>query len=312
VENIVVSVAMATYNGDKYLREQLDSIYAQTHPKLEVIVCDDGSVDNTASILEEYKQKHGLIYKVNESNLKVVKNFEKAILQCTAPYIALSDQDDVWLPGKIEKSLKKILELELQYGAHVPLLIFTDLTVVDDNLHILHPSLWKHLKIAPKNIMFNRLLVENVITGCTILMNQTLAKLAFPGPNEIIMHDVWLGLVSSYFGHISYIPETTVLYRQHSNNTIGIKKPVIWKRLQKFLYNINQPDQYFFSNELKQAQAFKEKYCYLLANHTKQKEILSSFITCKHAGFFQRKFIILKYRFFGNTLKRTLNILTRF
>ena len=303
---------MATYNGDKYLREQLDSIYAQTHPKLEVIVCDDGSVDSTASILEEYRQKYGLTYIVNETNLKVVKNFEKAILQCTAPYIALSDQDDVWLPGKIEKSLKKILELELQYGAHVPLLIFTDLTVVDDKLHILHPSLWKHQKIAPKNIMFNRLLVENVITGCTILMNQTLAKLAFPAPNEIIMHDVWLGLVSSYFGHISYIPETTVLYRQHLNNTIGVKKPSIWKRLQKYIYNINQPDHYFFSNELKQAQAFKEKYFSLLTNHTKENEILNKFISCKYAGFFQRKFIILKYRFFGNTLKRTLNILARF
>lgn len=155
------------------------------------------------------------------------------------------------------------MELELQYGKNVPLLIFTDLTVVDNKLHTLHSSLWKYLQIDPKNTTFNRLLVENVITGCTILMNQALAKLAFPAPNEIIMHDVWLGLVTSYFGHISYISETTVLYRQHSNNTIGVIKPVIWKRLKKLIYNIDQPDQHFFSNELKQAQAFKKIFLFI-------------------------------------------------
>ncbi|MET0300428.1 MAG: glycosyltransferase family 2 protein, partial [Flavitalea sp.] len=260
MENIVVSVAMATYNGGKYLREQLDSIYGQTHKKLEVIVCDDRSVDNTASILEEYNQKHGLVYQINDTNLKVVKNFEKAILKCTSQYIALSDQDDVWLPDKIEKSLKKIQELEARFGTDVPLLVFSDLTIVDDNLNTLHASLWKHQKLAPENAVLNRLLVENVITGCTILMNQALARLAFPGPKEIIMHDVWLGLVSSCFGHISFVAEPTILYRQHSNNTIGVKKSSIWNRFGKFLGEINQADKYFFANEIKQAQAFIEKF----------------------------------------------------
>jgi glycosyltransferase involved in cell wall biosynthesis len=311
LDQIKVSVAIATYNGEKYLADQLDSIYQQTHNNLEVVVSDDGSEDNTIAILKNYKNRHGLLYTANGENLRVAKNFEKAVSLCTAPYIALSDQDDVWLPQKIEKSLLKIVELEARYGQDTPLLVFTDLVVADQRLHTIHASLWAHLKIKPWCATFNRLLVENVITGCTILMNQALSKLAFPAPGEILMHDVWLGLVAACFGHADYIAEPTVLYRQHAGNIVGASFPSLWEKMQNLINRTNRNERFFFA-ELKQAESFKKKFHVLLSSTPKQNEILSNFIACKNTSFFHRKFIILKYRFFGNTIKRTINILVRF
>jgi glycosyltransferase involved in cell wall biosynthesis len=306
-----VSIAIATYNGAKYLADQLDSIYTQTFSNLEVVVSDDGSKDNTVAILEKYRNKYGLIYHVNENNLKVAKNFEKAISLCSAPYIALSDQDDVWLPEKIEKSLLKLVELESKYGQNTPLLVFTDLVVTNDHLQTIYPSLWNHLRVKPKNATFNRLLVENVVTGCTILMNRALAKLAFPAPDHILMHDIWLGLVAACFGHIDYITEPTILYRQHAGNIVGATYPSVWEKIQNVVSKINNRER-FFSKELDQAVCFEKKFRTLLESHPEQKEILRNFIACKHTGFLQRKFIILKYGFFGNTLKKTVNVLLRF
>lgn len=311
IERIKVSVAIATYNGAKYITEQLDSIYGQTHPNLEVVVSDDGSVDNTIGILERYKNTCGLIFNVNENNVKVVKNFEKAVSLCTAPYIALSDQDDVWLPQKIEKSLLKIIELESRYGQNTPLLVFTDLVVANQHLQTIHPSLWNHLQVKPEHATFNRLLVENVITGCTILMNKALAKLAFPAPDNILMHDIWLGLVASCFGHIDYVATPTVLYRQHASNIVGATFPSLREKLQKVIGRVNRQER-FFSAELEQAEAFEKKFYILLKSVPLKYEILSNFIACKRIGFFHRKLNILKYRFFGNTIKRTINILARF
>lgn len=106
MKNKLVSIAMATYNGEKYLKEQLDSIYAQTYKNIEVIVCDDCSSDKTVEILDEYKEKYGLKYYINEKNLGFKKNFEKAISLCSGDFIALADQDDIWIESKIEIFLK--------------------------------------------------------------------------------------------------------------------------------------------------------------------------------------------------------------
>jgi glycosyltransferase involved in cell wall biosynthesis len=311
LDQLKVSVAIATYNGENYLTAQLESIYAQTFQNLEVVVTDDASTDNTVAILEKYRKTHGLLYSINEENLRVAKNFEKAISLCKAPYIALSDQDDVWMADKIEKSLLKLLEMESFYGPSMPLLVFTDLAVAGEQLQIIHASLWDHLRIRPKYATFNRLLVENVITGCTIMMNQALANLAFPAPEHILMHDVWLGLVASCFGHVGYVAEPTLLYRQHSANIVGATLPSVWEKWQHAIDRMHRK-QRFFSDELRQAESFEKKFYNLLESTPQQKEILSNFIACKQSSFFHRKFIILKYRFFGNTLKRTINILLRF
>ena len=122
-----ISIAMTTFNGERYLREQLDSLYFQTLLPDEIVVVDDCSVDNTKEILEEYHKKKGLIYYINESNVGVNKNFEKAISLCSGDYIALCDQDDVWFKNKIEQTRRMMQEMEQESG-NVPLMVFTDLT----------------------------------------------------------------------------------------------------------------------------------------------------------------------------------------
>ena len=135
-QNKLVSIAMATYNGEKYLRKQLESIYNQTYKNIEFIVCDDRSSDKTVKILQEYQNKYGLKFFINEQNLGFVKNFEKAASLCTGEYIAFADQDDVWLPDKIEILLSEIGNNSL---------ICSDAKLIDENNNQVAESLVKNL-----------------------------------------------------------------------------------------------------------------------------------------------------------------------
>ncbi len=204
-----VSIAMATYNGEKYLKEQIESIYAQTYKNIEVIVTDDCSTDKTVEILEQYAKSHGLIYFVNESNLGFVKNFEKVISLCQGEYIALSDQDDIWEKDKLEILLSKI-------GTN--LLIHSDCSIIDEEGKIIN-SYWKGKSGYRINI--ENLLFSNVITGCTVLFKKELLKTALPFPEGIVYHDWWLGICAAYEDKIDYIPGSLIQYRQHSEQNTG-------------------------------------------------------------------------------------------
>lgn len=205
----LVSIAMTTYNGEKYLREQLDSIYRQTHKNIEVIVCDDRSTDNTANILEEYSRKFALKYYINENNLGFVKNFEKVISLCNGDYIALADQDDVWLKNKIEVLLNEIGE---------NLLIHTDCTLIDEQSNIIS-RYWKGN--IESHTSFEDFLFSNMVTGCTVLMSQELQKKSLPFPEGLAYHDWWLGIVSVNETRLKYITTPLTLYRQHSSQDTG-------------------------------------------------------------------------------------------
>lgn len=209
---INVSVAIATYNGERYLREQLDSIYNQTIKPIEVIVCDDGSKDNTIEILEEYKLKFNLVYYKNESNLGFYRNFEKAISKCTGDYIALADQDDIWMPKKIERLLKEIGNYSL---------ICSDAQLINEKNEVIHDSYFKHQNLHPYyNNPFLNLIVNNYVTGCTLIFKKDLLKVAIPMPN-IRYHDQWLGIVASQNGGLKFLNEKLICYRQHGSNDTG-------------------------------------------------------------------------------------------
>ena len=233
----LVDVLLATYNGSKYLVEQLDSILAQTHQNIRIVVSDDGSTDETLAILARYKARVGekMIILPNAAREKgVVRNFEtlmKASLDdCLAQWSVFADQDDVWLPDKIAVALKEMIRIEGPDGAAVPCLVHSDLTVVSDHLDILAPSFAQYQRMSPGECTPLSLLSVNQITGCTMMVNRALLRMALPLPCEVIMHDWWCGLISGS-GRRSFIETASILYRQHGSNQVGAKDRSLKSRL---------------------------------------------------------------------------------
>lgn len=219
-DDIQVDVLLATYNGEKYLKCQLDSILNQTHKNIRLLINDDCSTDNTRVILKEYEEKDDRIkVKYNEKNLGYVKNFEDLLKRVENKYFALSDQDDFWKKEKIEKSLNKLLEEDAD-------LVFTDLEPVDEKLKIITPSMVRFMQMD-KNIKkhqdYKLLFLRNCVTGCTILSKKELINKYIPIPTKKPMvHDWWMALIISQIGKITFLDEPTIKYRQHGNNQLGI------------------------------------------------------------------------------------------
>ncbi len=220
-----VDVVLATFNGEKFLPSFLKSLNEQTQYMDRLLFRDDGSKDNTLNILESFWSDNFLVAQTSfiDGNLGVARNFSFILEQSSAQYVLLADQDDIWYPEKIEKSLARIIELEkTKVGGLRPALVFSDLDVVDENLNLVNPSFIKmqgleHL-LQPN---FIQLLTQNVAPGCTMIVNRALLDLALPIPKEAVMHDWWLIQVASLFGCIGYIDEPTIAYRQHGNNQVG-------------------------------------------------------------------------------------------
>ena len=204
-----ISIAIATYNGEKYLAEQLDSILQQIYPAAEIIIIDDCSSDSTMDILQTYAKQHPQIklYQ-NNRNLGACQSFTKAINLCSGDYIALADQDDVWLPNKLATLLDNIGD---------SLLIHSDAFIVDENLNILANTFSKGVMNQTNFIDY---LFANNVTGCTCMFSRELVSKSFPMPN-FYMHDHYLAISASYWGAVKYLPQALIYYRQHTGNQIG-------------------------------------------------------------------------------------------
>lgn len=225
-----ISLAMPTYNGEHYLREQLDSIYAQTRIPDEVIVVDDCSTDETVAILEEYNKKYGLKYYINDHNLGYNKNFEKAISLCTGDYICLCDQDDIWLPTKIEKSYNKIKEYPIDEPNLVSSYSSTNINLLSGVTGRRVSGDWK--------LNFS----SHYSQGCTLMFNKKLKGIVIPFPSDL-MYDAYIGLSASMIGNRYYIGEELMYYRIHSNNAF-VKKRDTW--IKRFMHEMEKYVPYWF------------------------------------------------------------------
>lgn len=203
----MISVAIPTYNGEKYLREQLDSLYNQTLVPDEIVVVDDCSKDGTVSILEEYRNRYGLKYVINETNLGYNKNFEKAISLCTGDYIALCDQDDIWLPEKIQKAFDRISQFPLNEPSLVSSFSCTDKRILETPI-----------PCGRKDGDWRMNFIEYESQGCTLMFNRALRDYILPFP-EGIMYDGYIGFVAALIGNREYIGENLMYYRIHQNNS---------------------------------------------------------------------------------------------
>lgn len=309
----LVSIALATYNGEKYLRDQLNSIYQQSYSNLEVVASDDRSSDATIRILDEFAETYGLRYAVNDRRLGVVRNFEAAIKMSRGSYVALADQDDIWATDKIAMLQRRAQTLEASVGRITPVLVFSDLIVVDENLSEICRSYYAFTKKNATLTTLNRLIVENVVVGCTTLFNQTLAELALPFPEEATMHDLWLALVCSAFGKIEPERTPTTYYRQHGGNVLGARNKAGWvtKALRKvsspWLDNVGYREQ--FEPCRRQVTTFLRRFGEQLSQE--QVRMLTAYVHMQDDGFLMRRYRIVRNRFFKNGFWDNVEMLIR-
>lgn len=232
----MVDIILPTYNGEKYLDEQLRSIIRQTFQDFHLIIRDDGSSDRTVQIVEKYRNrfpdKITVLYD-EAGNLGISNNVMTALKYSKAPYIMLSDQDDVWRPWKVEALLHEIQEKERKYSDK-PILIASDSVVVDDTLCMIAPSFMAYSGLDIMRLRFSNLLQKNIIQGSSCIFNRKLLLKALKGyPITGMYHDAWLGLVGSAFGRVFFCNKKLMLYRQHSRNAVGAqpKKGMLLKWL---------------------------------------------------------------------------------
>lgn len=231
----VVIVLLSVFNGEAYLKQQLDSILDQSLKPIKILVRDDGSTDSSAAILDAFKRQFpDLLVCLTDvpGNLGPKASFSllmTAGLEMAAPmadkrrvYFSLADQDDVWYPQKLSTLTAEMQRIE---GAlpKVPVLVHSDLRVVDADLHEIAPSFVRFQGLAPERKGAARQLVSNSVTGCSAMMNGELLQLALPIPEEAMMHDFWLAMVAEVFGKRSYLNQVLLDYRQHKHNTLGAR-----------------------------------------------------------------------------------------
>lgn len=249
-QNETIEILMATYNGEKYIKEQIDSIINQTYKNWKLLIRDDNSKDKTTKILKKYEKKDARIelIKDNKGNLGFVKNFEELIKNSKEKYIMFSDQDDYWLENKLEVYIDKLNKLskdELEKS----LLIHSNSFVCDEKLRIIKEK-FINSKIAlryGRNSYFFTYMVQ----GSTVLINRKLIDIGLPFLKNVTLHDRYFHLLSEFFGKRIFIDESLMKYRQHSDNKIGAKSNIIKKMLKK---------RYFDESDRKLVIEINEKY----------------------------------------------------
>ena len=292
-DTLRISVALATYNGAKYLPELLDSLTRQTVLPYEVVVSDDSSDDDTLSILNLYAQKLPIIIHISEKSIGVVSNFKRAVAMCRGDYIAFCDQDDVWFPDKLALSLEKLLTID----DILPAMVFTDVTVVDDSLRPIANSYWQHRKLNPAYETFASLLWGNFVTGFTMLINKPMAYEVAKMPDTVLMHDFWIACIAYGLGHCDYISQPTSFYRQHTSNVTNNDAVTLllrYKRLVEFLRN-SRDSRLYLQPQLNQARLFYELYSQILG--TKNKKIVTNFLKMESRSPLYRKWSAFLIKF---------------
>ncbi|WML91791.1 glycosyltransferase [Thiothrix lacustris] len=218
-----VQILLSTWNGERWLAELLASLEKQTFQDWQLLVRDDGSSDQTLRILLKWQAAHpeklaGLLLDGNHLGSKL--SFSRLVEASTAQCLMFCDQDDVWFPEKVELQYTTLRRMEAQYGEDMPLLVHSDLVVVDEGRSLQAVSFWdyRNFDVMQRKQAY---LLNNVVTGCAAAFNRAAANMAFPLPLRAMEHDRWLALVCAWFGQIQALPHPLLLYRQHDHNLIG-------------------------------------------------------------------------------------------
>ncbi|MDG4498740.1 glycosyltransferase family 2 protein [Streptococcus suis] len=303
-----VNILMSTYNGQQFLTEQIRSIQEQSYTDWTLFIRDDGSSDNTKEILKNFERQDSRIHLIESDksdNLGVIKSFHKLVNHDRADYYFFSDQDDVWLPNKLELSLKETQN----YPADLPLMVYMDLKVVNQDLEIMTESMVKS-QSHHANTELVQELTENTVTGGVAMINHALAEM-WQETDDILMHDWYLALLASAFGNLVFIDQPGELYRQHSDNVLGAR--TLSKRFKKWI----RPHILFavywdlIKNSQKQA-----RHLLLMPLSQSNRELIEAFVTIMDKPMLDRFRILRKYGLRKNktfhTLVFTTLIVTKF
>ncbi|NQM30996.1 glycosyltransferase family 2 protein [Streptococcus suis] len=303
-----VNILMSTYNGQQFLAEQIRSIQEQSYTDWTLFIRDDGSSDNTKEILKDFEHQDSRIHIIDSDksdNLGVIKSFHKLVNHDRADYYFFSDQDDVWLPNKLELSLKEAQN----YPADRPLMVYMDLKVVDQDLEIMTESMVKS-QSHHANTELVQELTENTVTGGVAMINHALAEM-WQETDDILMHDWYLALLASGFGNLVFIDQPGELYRQHSDNVLGAR--TLSKRFKKWI----RPHILFavywdlIKNSQKQA-----RHLLQMPLSQSNRELIEAFVTIMDKPMLERFRILRKYGLRKNksfhTLVFTTLIVTKF
>lgn len=297
-----IAILMSTYNGEKYLQQQIDSIRAQSFNDWELFIRDDGSRDNTVAIVNENTSKDPRIKYIDdvEHNLGPKKSFFKLLKNIEADYYFFCDQDDVWTKNKLVTMLEYINNQEQEFSG--PLLIYCGLQCTNSNLEVTNNDFEKIIgKLAKPCDRF----IGNDMPGVVMLFNRKVREIFLKTSNydEIEMHDWWIALIAAMFGKVIFIDEKLVLYRQHGNNTVGAG--VNGGILKKILKSDNLKKQEKLINvSFKQSKTFFEQYSSSL--NKEQRQFLYELISCENGSMSQRYRFFKKYDLQGTSLLRTL------
>lgn len=305
-----VNILMSTYNGEKFLSEQIDSIRQQDFSDWRLLIRDDGSKDRTCEIIKDYVKRDSRITFINAEeteNLGVIKSFYTLLKHQEADYYFFSDQDDIWLPNKLTLQLEEAQS----YSPDTPLLVYTDLKVVDQSLNTIHESMIR-TQSSHANTDLLQELTENTVTGGVAMINHALAQL-WTGQEkyDLLMHDWYLGLLAATFGHLIYIDQPTELYRQHADNVLGAR--TLRKRMQNWIRPQTLFKKYWYLIQASQNQA---KNLLALPLTPEKREVINHFVTILDQSPLERYRRLKKYGYRKNrafhTFVFTSLILTKF
>ncbi len=307
-----VEILMTTYQGEAWLDVQLATIFAQTYDDWRLLIRDDGSTDRTRDIIrfwrDRFPDKVVFIDEQDPSHLGDLASFSALMSASSANYIMAADQDDVWYRDKVAKAVSTMQSLEQQHDTDQPLLVHTDLRMVDGNLREIQKSAAKHRGLKPSSgATIGNLCLENTAFGATLMMNRALIKLSLPRPQVWVHGDWWFALVAVAFGAVKALPDITVDYRRHHQNISvnlsfadslrGVLNPLKHRRAFYEKLKVNY----------RIVQAFLDRFDELLTE--RDRRTLRVFLDLQNLGFWERRRAILRHHILFSSFVRTVGLL---
>ncbi|MBS1371418.1 MAG: glycosyltransferase family 2 protein [Lentisphaeria bacterium] len=303
---MTIDILLATFNSERFLASQLDSILEQEDRDWRLLIRDGGSTDGTPAVLEAYRRRYpDRIRLLPGGRASARENFAALMEASEAELIMFSDHDDCWLPSKVSRSRAAFEKRMAELPEGTPLLLFSDLVVAGEKLEPISESFYRHENISPGRLELRQLLLQNVAPGCAMLFNRPLRDLALPVPAEAFMHDHWLMLTAACFGKIELLPEPTLLYRQHGDNIFGASGYGAGYFCRKLSLGVKEIRARLF-RQCFQAEAFRVRFRERLS--PERSVLLEDFARLPKAGFLERRRILCRHRIYKSGFLRNFGM----
>lgn len=322
-----VNIVMATYNGEKYIKQQIESILGSNYTDWSLFIFDDGSTDGTIEIAKSFETKFPERIQVNqnEKNLGSTLNFlsglknvyedsntEGVTDNCSkmpyssnhAKYYMFCDQDDVWNRDKIKITLERMKFIEKKFGKDKAQLVFTDANVVNEKLELIYHSFFRSQCLYPYRTDLAHMLMENKCIGCTVMVNRSLVESLKQLPDAARLHDWWLGLIAASFGHISYIATATIKYRQHGNNVVGSQS--FSEYVKQRIKTLDDQKKSIHAC-IKQGKEFLSIYQEELSEE--EKKLITEFTLIEDSNWIKKRYLLIRYGFLKSGFIRNIGLL---